>query len=117
MALNWTASIEESDTAAIADLGTTTSGAVEFAASDTTKTFTVAAAQDAVDEDDETFTVTLTVTAGLPKVTNGTATGTITDDDKSAGVPTGLTASTGSGEGEIDLAWTAPSDTGSFERH
>ena len=112
VALNWTASIEESDTAAIADLGTTTSGAVEFAASDTTKTFTVAAAQDAVDEDDETFTVTLTVTAGLPKVTNGTATGTITDDDKSAGVPTGLTASTGSGEGEIDLEWTAPSDPG-----
>ena len=112
VALNWTASIEESDTAAIADLGTTTSGAVEFAASDTTKTFTVAAAQDAVDEDDETFTVTLTVTAGLPKVTNGTATGTITDDDKSAGVPTGLTASTGSGEGEIDLEWIAPSDPG-----
>ena len=45
-------------------------------------------------------------------MTDGTATGTITDDDESAGAPTGLTASTGSGEGEIDLSWTAPSDTG-----
>ena len=48
----------------------------------------------------------------MPNVTDGTATGTITDDDRSTGAPTGLTASTGSGEGEIDLAWTAPSDTG-----
>ena len=32
VALNWTASIGESDTAAIADLGATTSGTVEFAA-------------------------------------------------------------------------------------
>ncbi len=112
VSLNWTASIEESDTAAAADLGTTTSGAVEFAASDTTKTFTVAAAQDTMDENDETFTVTLTATAGMPNVTDGTATGTITDDDESAGAPTSLMASTGSGEGEIDLVWTAPSDTG-----
>ena len=112
VSLNWTASIGESDNAATADLGTTTSGTVEFAASDTTKTFTVAAAQDTMDEDNETFTVTLSATAGIPNVTDGTATGTITDDDESAGAPTGLTASTGSGEGEIDLAWTAPLDTG-----
>ena len=112
VALNWTASIEESDTAAIADLGATTSGLVAFAASDTTKTFSVAAAQDAVDEHDETFKLTLTATAGMPNLTDGTAMGTITDDDKSAGAPTGLTASTGSGEGEIDLEWIAPSDPG-----
>ena len=112
VSLNWTASIGESDTAAITDLGATTSGAVEFAASDTTKTFTVAAAQDAMDENDETFTVTLSATAGMPNLADGTATGTITDDDQVPGAPTSLTASTGSGQGEIDLSWTAPSDTG-----
>ena len=112
VSLDWTASIGQPDTAAIADLGPTTSGTVAFTASDTTKTFSVATAQDAVDEDNETFTVTLTATSGMPNVTDGTATGTITDDDESAGAPTGLTASTGGGEGEIDLAWTAPLDTG-----
>ena len=40
------------------------------------------------------------------------ATGTITDDDESAGAPVGLSAETGGGEGEIDLSWTAPSDAG-----
>ena len=113
VSLNWTASIGESrhqpPSPTWAQLRQAT---VEFAASDTTKTFSVATAQDAVDEDNETFTVTLTATSGMPNVTDGTATGTITDDDESAGAPTGLTASTGSGEGEIDLAWTAPSDTG-----
>ena len=87
VSLNWTTSIGESDTAAIADLGTTTSGTVAFTASDTTKTFSVATAQDAVDEDNETFTVTLTATSGMPNVTDGTATGTITDDDRSTGAP------------------------------
>ena len=112
VSLNWTASIEDSDTAVIADLGATTSGTVDLASSDTSKTFTVATGQDSEHENNETFTVTLSATAGMPNVTDGTATGTITDDDESAGAPTGLTASTGGGEGEIDLAWTAPLDTG-----
>ena len=56
--------------------------------------------------------MTLIVTSGTAIVTNGTATGTITDDDRAAGAPTGLTAATGSGVGELDLSWTAPSDTG-----
>ena len=112
VALNWTASIEESDTAAVADLGATTSGIVTITASDSSKTFTVETRQDTVDEAGETFTVTLTATSGMPNVTDGTATGTITDDDESAGAPTGLSASTGSGVGEIDLEWTAPSYPG-----
>ncbi len=113
VSLEWTASVEGSDTAEIGkDLGSTTSGTVTFAASDASKTFTVATKEDAVDESNETFTVTLTAKSGNPNITDGTATGTITDDDESAGAPTGLTASTGSGEGEIDLSWTAPSDTG-----
>ena len=112
VSLNWTSSVGDSDTAATSDLGATTSGALAFAASDTSKSFTVATAQDAADENNETFTVTLTATSGTPNVTDGTAEGTINDDDESAAAPTGLEASTGSGEGEIDLSWTAPSDTG-----
>ena len=110
--LGWTASIGGSDTVETADLGSTTSGAVAFTESETSKTFTVATAQDATDEDDETFTVTITVSSGSANLTDDTATGTITDDDESAGTPSDLAAATGSGEGEIDLSWTTPSDTG-----
>ena len=110
--LDWTASTGESDTALTADLGATTSGAVAFAESDTSKTFSVATVQDAIDESDETFTVSITVTSGAISLADGTAIGTITDDDESAGAPTSLTASTGSGAGEVDLSWTAPSNTG-----
>ena len=110
--LGWTASIGDSDTAEAGDLGATTSGTMSFAASDTSKALSVATTEDAMDEDDETFTVTITVSSGTADLTDDTAAGTITDDDESAGAPTGLTASTGSGEGEIDLAWTAPSDSG-----
>ncbi len=110
--LGWTASIGDSDTATTGDLGTTTSGTVALTTSDTSKTFTVATVEDTSDEDDETFTVTITVTSGTATVTDGTAAGTITDDDESAGAPTSLTAATGSGDGEVDLSWTAPSDTG-----
>ena len=70
-----------------------------------------------MDEDDETFTVTITVSSGTADLTDDTAAGTITDDDESAGAPTDLAAATGSSEGEIDLSWTAPSDTGDPERH
>ena len=108
----WTASIGDSDTAEAADLGATKSGSVSFAASDNRKTLSVATAEDAMDEGDETFTVTLTARSGTPNVTDGTAEGTITDDDESAGAPTSLTASTGSAEGEVDLSWTAPSKKG-----
>ena len=72
----------------------------------------MATAQDSIDENNETFTVTLTVTSGTARVADGTATGTITDDDQAAGAPIGLIASPGSGEGEIHLSWNNPSNTG-----
>ena len=112
VSLNWTVSIEGSDTAGTEDLGAPASGTVSFNASENSKTFTVATAQDALDEDDETFTVILTLTSGTAKVTDGTATGTIVDDDQAAGSPIGLIASAGAGEGEIDLLWSKPPDTG-----
>ena len=55
-------------------------GALTFAAGDTSKTFDVAVTGDTVDEDDETFTVTLS-NAGNASIADATATGTITDDD------------------------------------
>ena len=110
--LGWTVSIEGSDTASASDLGATTSGTVALTESQTSKTFSVATAQDAEDESDETFTVTLTATSGSPNVTDGTATGTIADDDESAAAPTSLTATEGTNWGEIELSWAVPSDTG-----
>ena len=115
--LEWSASIGQSDTARTEDLGAATSGTVSFNASENSKTLTVVTAQDAMDEDDETFTVILTVTSGTAKVTDGTATGTITDDDESAGAPIGLIASAGAGEGEIDLSWSKPLGHGRPQRH
>ena len=78
----WTASIESGDTASAADLGTTKTGTVEIEAGETEATFEVATAQDAADEDDETFTVTLSnQSPSVVGLADATATGTIRDDD------------------------------------
>ena len=60
------------------------SGTLEFAAGDTSKTFEVTLADDALAEGDETFKVTLS-NASDASIANGEATGTITDDE---GTPT-----------------------------
>ena len=59
---------------------TAASGTLTFAAGETTGTIEVAVADDAIDEEDESFTVTLSnpVTA---TIASATAMGTITDDD------------------------------------
>ena len=59
---------------------TAASGTLTFAAGETTKTIEVAVADDAIDEENEDFTVTLSnpVTA---TIADATATGTITDND------------------------------------
>ena len=78
----WTASIETGDTAVAADLGTTTTGTVTVAIGDTMGTFEVPVVNDATDEGDETFTVTLSGVSSNAKLeTDPTATGTIEDDD------------------------------------
>ena len=79
----WTASVEPGDTAASGDLSGTLTGTLSFAAGDLTRTFTVATAEDTTDEDDETFTVTLSNLSNAT-LTGGTATGTIEDDDGAA---------------------------------
>ena len=120
---NWTASVESGDTAASGDLSGTLTGTLTFAPGEGTKTFTVATAEDTTDEDDETFTVTLT---GLAYTTLGdaTATGTIDDDDDpptlrvgSVGILEGQTAifspalSAESGK-TVTATWTASVESG-----
>ena len=77
----WTASIGSGDTAVAADLGATTTDMVTVAAGDTTAKFTVPVADDATDEDDETFTVTLSGVSSNAQLGRATARGTINDDD------------------------------------
>ncbi len=81
----WTASIEAGDTAVAADLGATKTGTVTVAIGDTTGTFEVPVVNDATEEGDETFTVTLSSPSSNAKLeTDPTATGTIEDDDATA---------------------------------
>ena len=60
---------------------TAASGSLTFAAGDTTKTVTVSTTEDTLYEEDETFTVTLS-NSGNALIGDGTATGTIEDDDE-----------------------------------
>ena len=79
----WTASIESGDTAVAADLGTTTGTlTIEGGTAATSTIFKVTIEDDALDEDDETFTVTLSgVSASAQLATDPTAKGIIVDDD------------------------------------
>ena len=95
----WTASIESGDTATAPDLATTKTGTVTIAANATTTTFTVPVANDTTDEDDQTFTVTLSGVSpsSLAELAaDPTATGTIIDDDPTPTVTVaGATATEG----------------------
>ena len=70
-----------------ADYTENTAGLTFAGTAGETQTFTVATSEDAVVEPDETFTVSLAVSAtSAPVTATDTATGTITDDDGSATV-------------------------------
>jgi hypothetical protein len=58
------------------------SGVVDFAAGETSKTITINVIGDTVDEDDETFVVTLSNATDQATITNATSTGTILNDDE-----------------------------------
>ena len=78
----WTASMGSGDTAVLADdLGSMTTGTLTVRAGDPTGTFTVPTAQDHTDEENETFTVTLTNPSSNALIAEATAQGTINDDD------------------------------------
>ena len=77
----WTASIEGGDTAQAKDLESTT-GTVTVTAGQTTAMITVPTADDPTDEDNETFTLTLSSpSSNATLATDAAATGTITDND------------------------------------
>ena len=77
----WTASIESGDTAEAEDFESTT-GPVTVTPSETTVMITVLTVDDTTDEDDETFTLTLSgVSSNATLATDATATGTINDND------------------------------------
>ena len=73
-----------SDGSAIADDDyMSASGTLTFSASDTTQTISVTTLDDTIREEDESFSVILSAPAGAT-LADGTATGTITDDDDTA---------------------------------
>ncbi|WP_413173597.1 phytase [Anabaena azotica] len=77
-----TTSIATGDTASVSDF-TAKTQTLTFAAGETQKTFTVQTKEDTVVEANETFTVTLSnaTNGAVISSTNGTAKGTINDDD------------------------------------
>ena len=90
-----TASIESGDTAVAADLGATTTGTVSVAAGTTSGVCAFLSAQDTTDEEDETFTVTLSgVSSNAQLAADPTATGTIEDDDTAPTISTVAVTST-----------------------
>ena len=93
---------------------TATSGRVEFAVGDTTKTISVPIIDDNIEDSGETFTVELTY-AYPAKIADGTATGTITNDEAVAattpGAPRNLDVSRHD-TGALDMSWEAPASDG-----
>ena len=88
------------------------SGKLTITAGDTSKTIEVTTLEDLVDEENETFTLTLTA-SNLPAgvtLDDAEATGTITDDDVVPGPPIG--ASADEGNAQVTLQWSAPSNAG-----
>ncbi|MCY3650443.1 MAG: hypothetical protein OXG40_11930, partial [Acidimicrobiaceae bacterium] len=65
----------------------TTAQSLSFASGETSRTFTVQTTQDQIDEENETFLVILSAPGAGTSISDGTAIGTITDDD---GAPTGI---------------------------
>ena len=81
-----TVAYETLDGSAVADSDyTSTSGMLRFEAGETNKTIVVQTIEDATAEESEAFTVQLSDPAGAT-VADGTATGTITDDDEPPGL-------------------------------
>ena len=93
----WTASTIEGDEekAAAADLGSPTTGPVTVPKGETTATFTVATAEDTLDEYDETFTVALSSPSSNATLATDatTATGTIVDNDVAPNAAPSFTSS------------------------
>ena len=98
----------EDGTATAGEDYTAANGTLTFGPGETTKTVSVAVLDDEVEDDDETFTLTLSNPQGV-EVEDGEATGTILDAQAPANrAPTGLP--TISGTAEVGVALTASVD-------
>ena len=87
--------VDYSTTGATASSGTdftAATGTLTFPAGTTTRQITVSVLGDLVDESDEEFVVSLSSISGNASLADGTATGTIRDNDPSTGGPFGLDA-------------------------
>ena len=114
--LRWTMTSESGDTADRNDYAVSSAGNPwTLAANAATHSLPMPITADAVDETDETFTLTLSGLSSNARFEGGgatlTARATIADDDTRADAPTGLSA-VGTNAGEVDLTWTAPADAG-----
>ena len=87
-----------------------TSGTLGFFSGQTETNFLVRTVNDGVDEEDETFTVTLSSPSSGVTIITATATGTITDDDEVPGAPANLAAE--AGDAQVVLTWAAPDSAG-----
>ena len=101
-------SLSETITFAIGDFAAVTGGTHYEASEDVTLTVT----DDALDDDDETFSIELSTSAeaGDAPTLGAALTVTITDNDDAPGAPATLTAE--GGFEEATLTWTAPADAG-----
>ena len=92
---------------------TATSGTLNFAAGESTKTVSVPVLDDSTHEGDETLTLTLSNASGA-WIEDSTATGTIEDDDPAPEAPDAPSAPTlTAGETWLEASWTAPANNGS----
>ena len=122
----WTASIETGDSAESGDFTAVAATALTFTAGQTAKTLTVATTEDTTDEEDETFTVTLSnPSSNAALATGATAKGTIEDDDDPPSVGIGRSAGSEAGgeliptlelsaasEKTVTVTWTASIGSG-----
>ncbi len=101
ISFRYTVTAESGDTATAGEDFTAVKTPVEagIAAGEATTTITVTVIDDSINEDDETFTVTLSQPSSGVMISDGVARGTITDNERAAGVtvaPTELTVDEGS---------------------
>ena len=108
--VSYATSRQTGDTAESGDF-TAASGMLTFAAGDTAQTFTVNTTDDSNDENDDTFTVTLSGESNATiSAAEGTATGTITDNDSAPGLSIADASATEGSAVSFTVTLTAASD-------
>ena len=108
-------SIGSSDTAAAGDFTAVSATTLTFVPGDTAETVTVQTTEDAADESNETFTVTLSSPSNATLAADPTATGTIVDDDEANVAPSFTSSATfdaAENQTTVDTVQAEDSDAG-----